>query len=168
MGHRLQIFVQVQKAATSDNMYAVTILCALAALCPYVVHAEPSCSQGWVSHGPMCYKLFKDYYPWEKANATCTSAGATQVRPRTNEDQQFIAKGLGVNWSGKGWWTDLTDHQDGPGYNWRFSDGSYPTDTQWHRYSPSGDYGCVLLAPEWINTPCSDTLNFICQRPAKE
>merc|ERR1712183_1097957 len=100
--------------------------------------------------------VFSHVYDWAKANAT-----------RTDDEQQFITTGLLPYWD-RVYWMDLTDHQDGPGYDWRFSDGSKPTDTQWLGGWPRGDYACVFLGPQWSNIPCSFTHQFVCQRPTED
>jgi len=131
-----------------------------------------SCGVGWQMHGTHCYKGFTLRSSWQEANNTCSSEGATLVRPRTDDQQQFIVTDVGLHW-GCGdpscwYWTDLTGNYLQKNV-WRFSDGSVPTDTQWRSNYPIGydGYNCVSLLPQWVNIPCTATRPFVCERPSE-
>merc|ERR1712168_579256 len=99
------------------------------------------CPNGWTLFRTHCYLVTKLELSWSDAKSACAKSGASLVRPRTNEEQNFIDKTLVGDWHLPFYWTDLSDVAHNG--TWRFSDGSAPTHLQWATGSPSGNYDCA-------------------------
>jgi len=127
----------------------------------------------WTQHYGICYLMVPIKRTWQDASIACgqMGPGISLVRPRTNDQQDFIVNHLRAE-LGVGWpvnhWMDLTDRlQEG---TWLFSDNSAPVDYQWHAGQPSGGHDGTWRCGEmtgqmagWYNLWCGHQWPYICE-----
>ncbi|XP_071505817.1 macrophage mannose receptor 1-like [Diadema antillarum] len=142
-----------------------------------VVPSNDGCPTGWMKYMSTCYQMFGDKLSWADARDSCIVKGGKLATMNNKFDQAFIAAQLGATSSDytgdDDYWIGLSD-TDIPGtYKW--VDGSYPTISAWGPGQPDDSLGkCVamiggyvpFLAGLWVDEPCTNTMNYICEQPA--
>lgn len=124
----------------------------------------------WVQFENLYYYYSTETLTWFDARQYCYELGGTLARPRTKTINDFLLGVVQPN-NTEVWpaWIDLTDIEQES--NFRYSDGSDPSFTNWIDGEPNNTggiedcvtYGHVTESQTWNDLNCERELRFICE-----
>ncbi|XP_065145804.1 galactose-specific lectin nattectin-like [Paramisgurnus dabryanus] len=130
--------------------------------------AEKKCPQGWTPFDVKCYKFFRNFVDWARAEKNCQSVGANLASVRGTEENNFLLSLLSYP-DTRVW---IGGHDGEIEGQWLWSDGSQFHFTNWCPGEPNNNdvnEHCLEINFSntrcWNDAPCSYTISYICAKP---